>query len=56
MRALWKKYFAIPTDAPIGDRVFMARLTMHVCLILWYLFCMAYVAFVLFYSSAATVY
>ena len=51
MKALWRKYFHIPTDAPIGDRVFTARLTLDVCLILLYLLCMAYAAYALFNSG-----
>ena len=53
MKALWRKHFHIPTDAPISDRVFMAGLTLDVCLILLYLFCMAYAAYALFSSSMA---
>lgn len=48
MKALWRKYFHIPTDTPISDRVFMARLVLDVCLILLYLLCMAYAAYALF--------
>ena len=53
MKALWMKYFHIPTDAPISEQVFTARLTLDVCLILLYLFCMAYAAFALFQSGQA---
>lgn len=48
MKALWRKYFHIPTDTPISDRVFTARLALDVCLILLYLLCMAYAAYALF--------
>jgi len=51
MKALWRKYFHIPTDTPISDRVFTARLTLDVCLILLYLLCMAYAAYALFNSG-----
>lgn len=51
MKALWRKYFYIPSDTPISDRVFMARLMLDVCLILLYLFCMAYAAYALFQSD-----
>jgi hypothetical protein len=51
MKALWKKYFHIPSDAPVSDRVFMACLTLDVCLILVYLACMVYAAYALFSSS-----
>ena len=51
MKALWRKYFHIPMDTPISDRVFMARMTLEVCLILLYLFCMAYSAYALFQSG-----
>ena len=53
MKALWRKYFYIPADEPISDRVFMAWLTLVVCLILLYLLCMAYAAYALFSSGAA---
>lgn len=53
MKALWRKYFYIPTDAPISDKVFMARLTLDVCLILLYLFCMVYAAYSLFSSGSS---
>jgi hypothetical protein len=53
MKALWRKYFYIPADEPISDRVFMAWLTLDVCLILLYLLCMAYAAYALFSSGAA---
>ena len=46
MKALWRKYFHIPSDAPVSDRVFMACLTLDV-----YLACMAYAAYALFSSS-----
>lgn len=55
MKALWKKYFEIPSDEPISDRVFMARLSLDVCLILLYLSCMAYAAFALFQSGPSVV-
>lgn len=51
MKALWRKYFEIPSDGPISDRVFMARLTLDVGLILLYLACMAYAAVALFSSA-----
>lgn len=53
MKGIWRKYFHIPSDEPVSDRVFMARLTLDVCLILLYLFCMAYAAYALFQSGAA---
>ena len=56
MKALWRKCFYIPSDAPISDRVFMARLTLDVCLILLYLFCMAYAAYALFQCDLSMVY
>lgn len=52
MRALWRKYFEIPSDGPISDRVFMARLTLDVCIILLYLLCMAYAAYALFSTGS----
>lgn len=55
MKALWRKYFHIPTDEPISDRVFMARLTLEMCLILLYLLCMAYAAYALFSSASSSV-
>ena len=55
MKALWRKYFGIPSDGPVSDRVFMARLTLDVCLMLLYLFCMAYAAYVLFESGTAVI-
>ena len=55
MRALWRKYLEIPSDGPISDRVFMARLTLDVCLILLYLSCMAYAAYALFQSGPSVV-
>lgn len=51
MKALWRKYFHIPADAPISDRVFTARLALDVFLILLYLLCMAYAAYALFQSG-----
>ena len=48
MQALLRKYFHIPTTEPISDQVFMVRLTLDVCLILLYLFCMVYAAYALF--------
>ncbi len=48
MKALWKKYFHIPSDGPISDRVLIARLTLDICLIVLYLACMAYAAYALF--------
>lgn len=53
MKALWMKYFHIPSEGVIGDRVFMARLTLDIGLILLYLFCMSYAACVLFQSAAS---
>ncbi len=53
MKGIWRKYFHIPSDGSVSDRVFMARLTLDVCLILLYLFCMAYAAYALFQSGAA---
>ena len=55
MRALWRKYFEIPSDGPISDRVFMTRLMLDVCLILLYLSCMAYAAYALFQSGPSVV-
>ena len=55
MKALWRKYFHIPTDEPISDRVFMARLTLETCLILLYMLCMAYTAYALFSSASSSV-
>ena len=48
MRALWRKYFDIPTDGCISDRVFIARMALHMVLILLCLACMAYSAYALF--------
>ena len=48
MKALWRKYFYIPPDCCISDRVFIARLTLHVALIVLCLACMAYSAYALF--------
>lgn len=53
MKALWMKYFHISDDAPISERVFMARFALNICLILLYLFCMAYAAVALFQSGQA---
>lgn len=53
MKALWRKYFHIPSDGHISDRVFMTRLTLDVCLILLYLACMAYAAYALFASASS---
>ena len=55
MKALWRKYFHIPTDSPISEPVFMARFTLEICLILLYLFCMAYAAYALFQSGQTAV-
>ena len=51
MKALWRKYFHIPSDGNISDRVLMARITVDACLILLYLACMAYAAYALFASD-----
>lgn len=48
MKSLWRTYFEIPTEGHISDRVFTARLTLDVSLILLYLACMAYAAYTLF--------
>lgn len=53
MKAFWKKYFHIPSDGRISDRVFAVRLAVDVCLILLYLACMAYSAYALFSSDLA---
>ena len=53
MKALWRKYFYISPDEPVSDRVFMARLSVDVGLILLYMACMAYAAYVLFQSGPA---
>lgn len=54
MKAVWRKYFHIPSDGCISDRVLMARLTVDVCMILLYLACMVYAAYALFSSEMAT--
>ena len=51
MKVFWRKYFHIPSQGHIPDGVFMARLTLNVCLIVTYLACMAYAAYALFYSA-----
>jgi hypothetical protein len=53
MKALWRRFFHIPSDGHIPDRVLMARLTVDVCLILLYLACMAYAAYALFAADMA---
>lgn len=53
MRALWRKYFHIPSEGYVDDRVFLARLTLDICVILLYLACIAYAAYALFSSDAA---
>lgn len=55
MKAVWRKYFHIPSDGVISDRVLIARLTVDVCLILLYLACMAYAAYALFASDTTAV-
>lgn len=55
MKALWRKYFYIPSDEPISDRVFTAWLTLDVFLIVLYLACMAYAAYALFQSVPSVV-
>lgn len=55
MRAVWRKYFHIPAEGHISDRVLIARLTLDVCMILLYLACMVYAAYALFSSEMATV-
>lgn len=55
MKALWRKYFHIPSDGCISDQVLIARLTVDVCMILLYLACMVYAAYALFSSDMATV-
>lgn len=54
MRALWRKYFHIPSQGHIPEPVFLARLTLDISLILLYLICMAYAACALFSSGAVT--
>lgn len=51
MRAFWRKYFHIPSEGHIPEPVFLARLSVDVCLILLYLACMAYAAYALFTSA-----
>lgn len=46
----WRRYFHIPSEGHISDRVFMIRLTVDVCLILLYMACMLYAAIALFQS------
>ena len=48
MKERWRKYFHIPSEGHISDRVFMARLTVDICLILLYMACMLYAALTLF--------
>lgn len=55
MKAVWRKYFHIPSDGCISDRVLIARLTLDVCVILLYLACMAYAAYALFSSDLSAV-
>ena len=55
MKALWRKYFHIPSEGYISDRVFMARLTLDVFLILLYLACVVYAALALFNCNASVV-
>ena len=55
MRSLWRKYFDIPTDGPISDAVFMARLTLHISLIVLCLACIAYSAYALFSADIVVV-
>lgn len=56
MKALWRKYFHIPSEGYLSDRVFMAHLTLNICVILLCLGCMAYAAYALFsYDAAAAI-
>lgn len=55
MTAFWRKYFSIPSDGHISDRLLVTRLTLDVCLILLYLACMSYAAYALFCCDAATI-
>ena len=55
MKAFWREHFHIPADSPISEHVFMARFTLEICLILLYLFCMAYAAYALFQSGQTVV-
>ena len=55
MKALWRKYFHIPSDGCISDRVLIARLTVDVCAILLYLACMVYAAYALFNSETVII-
>lgn len=55
MKAVWRKYFHIPSDDVISDRVLMARLTLDICMILLYLACMVYAAYALFASDTAVI-
>lgn len=54
MKALWRKYFAIPSDGHISDRLLVTRLTLDVSLILLYLACMSYAAYALFSNDMVT--
>ena len=55
MRGLWRKYFYIPADGRISDAVFMARLTLHISLIVLCLACIAYSAYALFSADMVLV-
>lgn len=55
MRSFWRKYFYIPSEGHISDRVFMAWLTLDICLILVYLACMAYAAYALFSCASVSI-
>lgn len=52
MKALWRKYFHIPSEGHIPEQVFLARLTVHISLIVLYLACIAYTACALFAITA----
>ena len=53
MKEFWRKYFHIPSDGPINDRVLLARLALDIFLIVLYLACMAYAAYALFQYDLA---
>jgi succinate dehydrogenase hydrophobic anchor subunit len=56
MRAFWRKYFHIPQDGCISDRVFLYRMALHMALIVLCLACMAYSAYALFSFELPTVF
>ena len=48
MKALWRKYFQLPEDSHISDRLFLRCMALHMVLIVLCLGCMAYSAYALF--------